>query len=183
MHEPIEDSTIQRDSSGIPQVSTEGSSQGTNQSNIWETPKPTRRANKDPLVFDINTNTIKKHKSRLIKSDSRKPSPRNDSPLTFPPDSKSYNEILESVIKDLLKINLLEREDQPLYCLIEEDIPMDNTDVASETLDSSEIIRKAKELVSLQKNPLYKQRSKMTSNGYPGNYKPPRTNGESQSKQ
>eukprot|EP01018_Ginkgo_biloba_P002875 Gb_10942 [translate_table: standard] len=66
-HEPVEDSTIQRDSSGIPQVSIEGSPQGTNQSNISQTPEPIRRAYGDPLVFDIDTNTIQKLVSKLIK--------------------------------------------------------------------------------------------------------------------
>eukprot|EP01018_Ginkgo_biloba_P029983 Gb_06304 [translate_table: standard] len=63
-HEPIEAST-QRDSHGIPQISTKESPQGTDQSHIWQTPAPTGRAKGGPLVFDINTNSIKKMMKRI----------------------------------------------------------------------------------------------------------------------
>eukprot|EP01018_Ginkgo_biloba_P015384 Gb_29455 [translate_table: standard] len=152
-------------------VSTKGSPQGTNHRNIWQAPDPARRGNRDSLVFNVSTNTIKKLKSRLTESDSRKPSPRNGSPITFPTGSKSYDELLEYIIKDIPKTNSSKKEDQPLCCLTKENIPMDKIEMASKTSNSSEIIHKAKEPVSLQNNPLYKRR-RMTSNEHPENYKP-----------
>eukprot|EP01018_Ginkgo_biloba_P013003 Gb_10053 [translate_table: standard] len=172
MHEPIEDSTTQRDSSGIPQVSTEGSPQGTNQSNYWQTPELTGRACRDPLVFNISTNTIQKLTRRLIRSDPRKANPQNESSIIFPTNSKSFDEILESVIKDLPKIALLEREDQTPHYVTKEEMSTNNTEDALETSNSSEILRKAQEPISLRNNPLYRWRSKMTSKGHPENYKP-----------
>eukprot|EP01018_Ginkgo_biloba_P020975 Gb_16153 [translate_table: standard] len=90
-HKPTKDSTTQRDSSGIPQASTEGSPpKGTNQSNNSQSLEPTGQAYKDPLVFDISTTTIQKLTSKLIESDPKKPNPHNESPIIFPTNSRSF---------------------------------------------------------------------------------------------
>eukprot|EP01018_Ginkgo_biloba_P020766 Gb_07266 [translate_table: standard] len=106
MHEPVEAST-QRDSHGIPQTSTEESPQGTDQSNTWQTPVPTERATGDPFVFYISTNSIKKLTKRLLGSDPKRLP--NESPVTFRTNSRSFKQILEFVINDLLKITLRKR--------------------------------------------------------------------------
>eukprot|EP01018_Ginkgo_biloba_P007021 Gb_02769 [translate_table: standard] len=135
-------------------------------SNFMHEPK------KDSIIQRDSSGILQKLKSKLIESNYRKLDPQNNAPITFLTGSKSFDEILESVIKNLLNINLSKKEDQPLRCLTEEDISTDEIEVTSENLDTSEIIHKAKEQTSLQKNPLYKRRGKMTSNGHLENYKP-----------
>eukprot|EP01018_Ginkgo_biloba_P004641 Gb_20581 [translate_table: standard] len=122
-----------------------------------ETPTPRTRAKGDPLVFDISTNPIKKLTKRLLGSNPKRPP--DGSLVTFPTNIRSFKEILESIINNLLKITLLEREDEPPCYVTEEETSTDNTDEASETSDSSEIRHKTtkptghnqKELVHKQK--------------------------------
>eukprot|EP01018_Ginkgo_biloba_P007604 Gb_17035 [translate_table: standard] len=124
----------------------------------------------DPLVFDSNTNTIKNLTKILIGLDPRRPP--NESPITLPTSGRSFDEILESIINNLPKIPLLEREDLPPHCVVEEETSIDNANEASETSNSSEIHHKTRELVSLRKNSLYRCKSKMASNGHPENFRP-----------
>eukprot|EP01018_Ginkgo_biloba_P027343 Gb_24912 [translate_table: standard] len=153
MHKPVEASN-QRDSWGLPQVSTEESPQGIDQSYSWQTPMPMGQVKGDPLVFDINTNSIKKLTKRLVSNLKR---PQDESPVTFPSNSRSFKEILESVINDLPKVTLLEREDKPPHCILEEETSTKNIDETLDTFDSSEIQYKIDEPVSVRKNPLFGQ--------------------------
>eukprot|EP01018_Ginkgo_biloba_P017425 Gb_05199 [translate_table: standard] len=168
-HEPVKAST-QRDSHGIPQISTEESPQGTDQIHLWQTPVPMGRAKGDPLVFVISTNSIKKLTKRLLGSNPRRPP--NKSPVTLTTNSRSFDKILESVVNNLPKITLLEREDEPPRYIAKEETSTKNTDEASETFDSSEIQRKTTKPISVRKNPLYRRKSKMASSGHPENFRP-----------
>eukprot|EP01018_Ginkgo_biloba_P018450 Gb_13794 [translate_table: standard] len=168
-HEPVEAST-QWDSHGIPQISTEESPQGTYQSHIWQSPAPTRLAKGDPLVFGIRTNFIKILTKRLLGSNPKRPP--DESPVTFPTNNRSFEEILESVINDLPKITLLEREDEPPHCVAEEENATDNTDEASKTSDSNEIQCKANKPISIRKKPLYRQKSKIASSEHLETFRP-----------
>eukprot|EP01018_Ginkgo_biloba_P031070 Gb_41191 [translate_table: standard] len=133
-HEPVE-AINPKDSSRIPQGSTEGSPQGTDQSYTWQTPAPTGRAKGDPLVFDISTNSIKNLSKRLLGSDPKRS--QEESNVTAPTNSRSFEEILESVINEFLKINLIEGEEGPSRCIVEEETSIDTTKESFESSDSS----------------------------------------------
>eukprot|EP01018_Ginkgo_biloba_P037235 Gb_08280 [translate_table: standard] len=166
-HKPIE-SINPKDSSGIPQGSTEGSPQGTDQSYTWQTPTPARRAKGDPLVFDISINSIKKLMKRLLSTNPKRP--QEESNVTFPTNSRSFEETLESVINELPKLAFTEGEEGPPRCIAEEETSTKDTEESSDT--SSEFHYKMDEPVSMHKNPLLKRKSKMASNGHPENSRP-----------
>eukprot|EP01018_Ginkgo_biloba_P011604 Gb_32813 [translate_table: standard] len=98
--------------------------------------------------------------------------PQEDSNVTTPT-NRSFEEIVESVIKDFPKIVLLEREDEPPSYIAEGETSTKNTEESSDTSDSSEFHHKMDEPVNVHKNPLFKRKSKMVSNGHPENSKPP----------
>eukprot|EP01018_Ginkgo_biloba_P024327 Gb_14389 [translate_table: standard] len=98
--------------------------------------------------------------------------PPNESPATLPTNSRTFDKILELIINDLPKITLLEREDEPPRCIAEEETSSDNTNEASKISNSSEIQCKTTELVRIQKNPLYRRKSKMASSRHPENCRP-----------
>eukprot|EP01018_Ginkgo_biloba_P021439 Gb_01196 [translate_table: standard] len=164
-----------RDSQRIPQGSTEESPQGTNHSYTCQTPVPTGRAKGDSLVFDISTNSIKKLTKRLLGSDPKRP--QDESPTTFPTNSRSFEEILESVINNLPKVTLVEREGEPPRYIAEEETSIENIEETLDTFDSSEFQHKTNEPVSVRKNPLFKRKGKMALNGHPKSFRPPQLMG------
>eukprot|EP01018_Ginkgo_biloba_P034085 Gb_18043 [translate_table: standard] len=174
MHEPVE-AINPRDSSEIPQGSTEGSPQGIDQSYTWQTLAPMGQAKGDPLVFDISTNSIKKLTKRQLGSYPKRP--QEESNITAPTNSRSFEEILESVISEFLKINLTEGEEGPSCCIAEEEMCTNTTEESSESSDSSEFHHRTDEPVSVRKNPLFRQKSKMASSGHLKNSRPPQPNG------
>eukprot|EP01018_Ginkgo_biloba_P000361 Gb_09604 [translate_table: standard] len=106
----------------------------------------------------------------LIRSNSK--GPPNELPVTLPTSGRTFDEILEFVINNLPKITLSKKEDQPSLFSTEEEMSTKNAKEASKASELTEILCRTKEPVSLSKNPLYRQRNKMTSKGHPENYKP-----------
>eukprot|EP01018_Ginkgo_biloba_P040928 Gb_10168 [translate_table: standard] len=123
---------------------------------------------------NLTTNSIKKLTKRLLGTDPKRP--QEDKNVTFPT-NRSFEEILDSVINEFLKINLTEGEDGPPCCIAEEETFTDTTEESSESSDSNEFHHRTNEPMSVRKNPLFKRKSKMASNGHPENSRPPQPNG------
>eukprot|EP01018_Ginkgo_biloba_P024644 Gb_30116 [translate_table: standard] len=77
------------------------------------------------------------------------------------------------MINDLPKVTLSKRKDESLHCITKEETSTKNIEETSDTSDSNEFQHKTDEPVSVLKNPLFKRKSKMVSNGHLESFKPP----------